>query len=97
MIFINQLKGYHYVYSNSAKKDLRKVNKNDATKIDKKLKLLVSGSIDLDIKKLTGYKDPQYRLRVGDYRVIYKIYEDKIIVLIINIKHRKDVYRGQKG
>jgi mRNA interferase RelE/StbE len=38
---------------------------------------------------LKGYR----RLRVGDYRVIYKILEDKIIVLIIDIDHRKDIYR----
>lgn len=37
---------------------------------------------------LKGYR----RLRVGDYRVIYKIIEDKVLVIIIDIDHRKDVY-----
>lgn len=37
---------------------------------------------------LRGYR----RLRVGDYRVIYKIIEDKVIVLIVDIDHRKDIY-----
>jgi mRNA interferase RelE/StbE len=32
------------------------------------------------------------RLRVGDYRVIYRVHEDKILVLIVEIDHRKDVY-----
>jgi mRNA interferase RelE/StbE len=37
---------------------------------------------------LKGYR----RLRVGDYRVIYKIIEDKVIVFIVDIDHRKDIY-----
>ena len=39
---------------------------------------------------LKGYR----RLRVGDYRVIYKIVEDKVIVLIVDIDHRKDIYEN---
>lgn len=37
---------------------------------------------------LKGYR----RLRVGDYRVIYRVDEDKIIVIVIDIEHRKDIY-----
>ncbi len=37
---------------------------------------------------LKGYR----RLRVGDYRVIYKIFENKVIVFIVDIDHRKDIY-----
>lgn len=37
---------------------------------------------------LKGYR----RLRVGDYRVIYKIIEDKILVIIVDVDHRKDIY-----
>lgn len=35
-----------------------------------------------------------YRLRVGDYRVIYEVQKDKLLVLVIRIGHRKDVYRS---
>jgi mRNA interferase RelE/StbE len=41
---------------------------------------------------LKGYR----RLRVGDYRVIYKIIEDKVLVIIIDIDHRKDVYENDE-
>lgn len=37
---------------------------------------------------LKGYR----RLRVGDYRVIYKIIEDKVLVIIVDLDHRKDIY-----
>jgi mRNA interferase RelE/StbE len=39
---------------------------------------------------LKGYR----RLRIGDYRVIYKIIEDKVLVFIVDIDHRKDVYEN---
>ncbi len=34
-----------------------------------------------------------YRIRVGDYRVVYEIIEDKLIIEIVRVRHRKDVYR----
>jgi mRNA interferase RelE/StbE len=41
--------------------------------------------------KLTG--EDSYRIRVGDYRIIYSIDEDRLIVLVIDAGHRRDVYR----
>ncbi|MCX5863260.1 MAG: type II toxin-antitoxin system RelE/ParE family toxin, partial [Deltaproteobacteria bacterium] len=35
-----------------------------------------------------------YRLRVGKYRIIYKILDDGLLIVIVKIGHRKDVYRG---
>jgi mRNA interferase RelE/StbE len=42
--------------------------------------------------KLKGYKD-QYRIRIGDYRVRYKIDDDGLLVVLISCKDRKDVYK----
>ena len=44
------------------------------------------------VKKLIG--DPGYRLRVGNYRVILDIYKDKLIILVIKIGHRKNIYKN---
>jgi mRNA interferase RelE/StbE len=44
--------------------------------------------------KLKGAND--YRIRVGVYRVIYAIEDDRLIVLVLKIGHRKDVYRRKK-
>lgn len=41
--------------------------------------------------KLSG--QDAYRVRVGDYRIIYTIEDDKLIVLVIDVGHRRDVYR----
>ena len=73
----------------TAIKDLKKLNKIDANKILGKIKLLENGLIG-DIKKLTNYF-PEYRLRIGNYRILFEITGDKII--IYRIKHRKESYR----
>jgi mRNA interferase RelE/StbE len=43
-------------------------------------------------KKLSGYD--RYRIRQGVYRIIYAIEDDKLVVYVIKVGHRKDVYRG---
>lgn len=44
------------------------------------------------IRKLVGSKDV-YRIRVGDYRVLYNIFENKLIIEIVRVGHRKNIYR----
>ena len=48
---------------------------------------------DADIKKLAGYSD-RYRLRVGDYRVIYEIVDEQLIILVVGVGHRRGAYRA---
>jgi mRNA interferase RelE/StbE len=48
------------------------------------------------IEKLRGSED-LFRVRVGDYRIVYQIQEDRHVVLVVKIGHRRDVYRGFKG
>jgi mRNA interferase RelE/StbE len=48
---------------------------------------------DADIKKLAGYAD-RYRLRVGDYRVIYEIADQQLVILVIGVGHRREAYRA---
>ena len=48
---------------------------------------------DADIKKLAGYSD-RYRLRAGDYRIIYEIADTQLIILIVGVGHRRDAYRA---
>jgi mRNA interferase RelE/StbE len=43
--------------------------------------------------KISG-DDNLWRVRVGDYRVVYEIHDDRLIVLVLRVAHRKDVYRG---
>ena len=45
------------------------------------------------VVKLKGYEN-QYRIRIGDYRVRYEIEDEQLMILLLQCKHRKDVYRG---
>ncbi len=69
-------------------KDLRKLQKPEAKKIIEKIKALENG-LTGDIKKLTNYS-PEYRMRVGNYRVLFETDGNKLI--IYRIKHRKNTY-----
>ena len=69
-------------------KDLRKVPRKDAKAIMEKIQILECG-LSGNIKKLTNFS-PEYRLRVGSYRVLFELDGDKVI--IYRIKHRKDAY-----
>lgn len=43
--------------------------------------------------KLTGVDPPAWRLRVGEYRIVYEIFEDELVVLVINVAPRGEIYR----
>ena len=70
-------------------KDLKRLTKPEARKIIKKVMILEKGLIG-DIKRLTNFT-PEYRMRIGDYRVLFEVEKEKII--IYRIKHRKEAYR----
>ncbi|MFZ2172084.1 MAG: type II toxin-antitoxin system RelE/ParE family toxin [Methylococcaceae bacterium] len=69
-------------------KDLKGLPKSEAKKIVEKIRSLEQG-LGSDIKKLTNFS-PEYRLRVGSYRVLFEIENQKI--LIYRVKHRKEEY-----
>ncbi|OHD60557.1 MAG: plasmid stabilization protein [Spirochaetes bacterium GWF1_49_6] len=71
-------------------KDLKSIEKSDVKKIIEKIEEMKTGIDSLDIKKLTDFT-PEYRLRVGKYRILFEIAEN--IITIYTIKHRKDVYK----
>jgi mRNA interferase RelE/StbE len=48
---------------------------------------------DVSIKKLAGYDD-RYRLRVGDYRLIYEIMDGQLVILVVGVGHRREIYRA---
>lgn len=47
---------------------------------------------DADVKKLAGCED-RYRLRVGDFRVIYEVVDGQLIILVVGVGHRREIYR----
>ena len=73
-----------------ASKDLGKIPGAMATRIADALENLASG-LKGDVKRLTNFT-PEYRLRVGDYRVLFEI-EDKKRIVVYRVRHRREAYR----
>jgi len=73
----------------SAIKDLKSFGRKEALRITEKIKALEK-NLTGNVKKLTNFT-PEYRLRVGDYRVLFGVEGQKVIVY--RIKHRKEAYR----
>lgn len=44
-------------------------------------------------KKLKGELAARYSLRVGNYRIVYRIFKDRLVIFVIDIGHRRDIYR----
>lgn len=85
---------YKIVFTNIALKSFRKIPEQARKQINKKLTKLSQDPFDRmnDVKKLHGV-DEGYRLRSGDYRVVYTIDGKALIVTVIKIAHRKEVYK----
>ena len=75
-----------------ARKALKNIDTRYVEKILERIELLETDPRHNGSLKLTGIEDA-YRTRVGKYRIIYKILDRKVHVIVVNIDHRKDVYR----
>ncbi|NWF66800.1 MAG: type II toxin-antitoxin system RelE/ParE family toxin [Campylobacterales bacterium] len=83
---------YEIKLSKKAEKYLLKLQENQESKIIEKVKeLKIEPTINKNVKKLEG--NPFWRLRVGDFRVIFDILDNKVVVLILKIGSRGDVYK----
>jgi len=80
------------VVNRSAAKALKKVPKSDRRRIIEKIDSLSENLPSPDTTKMKG-NNPFHKVRTGDYRIIYEVQEDVLLILIIKIGHRKDVYR----
>ena len=83
---------YKVLFSKSAKKDLEKVNTVYLVSIDSHIKKLSENPRPFGCVKLAGSEN-SYRIRVGVYRIIYSIKDDILVIEVIKIDHRRNVYR----
>lgn len=79
-------------FARSASKDLREIDRQMVPRIIAAIEELANDPTPNGCKKLAG-SDYTYRIRVGDYGVIYDIRGDKLLVSVIRVRHRRDVYR----
>lgn len=81
---------YDLVYTKKAKKQLKKLNKNESKRILIALERCRIRPISY-VKKLVA--SPYYRLRVGEYRVVLDIKNNEMIILVLEVGHRKNIYK----
>jgi mRNA interferase RelE/StbE len=81
---------YSLVFSKLAVKELQKINEPFYSNIKQAIINLADNPRPVGCKKLKGRDG--YRIRVGNYRVIYEIFDSELVVEVVTLGHRKDIY-----
>lgn len=84
---------YRLRFKRSVSKDLRTVPKPDVARILERIAALGSDPRPAGCEKLSGRE--RYRIRQGDYRILYEILDTEGVLLVVKVGHRRDVYRRQ--
>jgi mRNA interferase RelE/StbE len=82
---------YRIFFRKSVWKDLDDIPKKELRRILNRIERLADNPRPRQAKKMAGIE--RFRIRQGQYRIIYSIQDDKLMVWIIKIGHRKDIYR----
>lgn len=83
---------YQLFFDKPAAKQLAKLSKKSYEKVKKSIEALAENPRPVGCLKLKGNGDA-YRIRIGDFRVIYEIEDDVLIVVVVSVGDRKEVYR----
>jgi len=85
---------YRVEFSSNSKKQLKKYDKNTIKRIIGSIESLTEFPYKHPhSERMKGYEGNIYRLRVGDFRIIYEIFDDKVLIFIIKIGSRGDIYK----
>jgi mRNA interferase RelE/StbE len=84
---------YRVKVKRSAAKALKKFPKPDRKRIIEKIDSLAVNPPNLDTTKMKG-NNPFHKVRSGNYRIIYEVQEKVLVILIVKVGHRKDIYRN---
>lgn len=84
---------YAFRFTTAARRQLRAISRHDAMRVLTELTALGDDPYreDADVKKLTG-PSGLYRLRVGSYRIAYRINDGELVVLVVEVGDRRDVH-----
>ncbi|MDA0791105.1 MAG: type II toxin-antitoxin system RelE/ParE family toxin [Proteobacteria bacterium] len=83
---------YEIEVSSTAEKQLRKLTQKDQISVLKRIQGLSSEPRPNHSRKLRGQTNV-YRIRVGNYRILYSIEDKRLIIIVLKLGHRRDVYR----
>ncbi len=82
---------FRVVFKRSVAKDLRRVPKKQISRILEQIEALGADPRPHGAEKLSGQE--RYRLRQGVYRIMYEIRDSELIVVVVKVGHRRDVYK----
>jgi mRNA interferase RelE/StbE len=82
---------YEIFFRESVWKELKKVVKVDLKKILPRIEQLGTDPRPMGCEKLTGHE--LYRIRQGNYRIVYSIQDNELTVWVVKVGHRKEIYR----
>ena len=83
---------YEIQWKDSAERDLRNIEPQQVPRIIKAVESLVDNPFPRQHRKLRG-SERDYRIRVGDYRVIYQVDTKRKVLTIYHVRHRREAYR----
>ena len=82
---------FRVILPKSVQKELNRLPDDVAGRIMARLRALEANPRPTDVKKLKGRS--AWRVRVGDYRIIYEIHDRELVVIVVTIGHLREVYR----
>lgn len=83
---------YSIQFTPRARRDFEGLDRAMQQRLRIRIDRLAENPIPAGAKKLHG-SEPYYRIRVGDYRVVYQVEGGQLVVIVVKIDHRKEVYR----
>lgn len=83
---------YAITFARSARKELQALDRTIATRVIRRIEALAATPRPAGCKKLEGAQN-LWRIRIGDWRLIYSIDDSKLLVDVSAVRHRRDVYR----
>ena len=84
---------YQIEWKTSALRELKRLDRQVVPRIVTAVESLTIQPLPAGVSKLQG-SQRTYRIRVGNYRVIYELYESRLVVEVVRVRHRKGAYRG---
>ena len=84
---------YQIEWKKSALRELKHLDRQIVPRILAAVDSLSMQPLPAGVRKLQG-SQRTYRIRVGTYRVVYELYESRLVVEVVRVRHRKDVYRA---
>lgn len=82
---------YRLRFRKSVRRDLRPVPGKDVRRILERIEALAADPRPPGSEKLSGQE--RYRVRQGNYRILYEIIEDELVVTVVKVGHRRHIYR----